>query len=169
MRYDHVVRSGLARSVRCAVLALVASCDPLSYGQRQQLAIGDGGATVDDAFMAFDDLPPPVDSPTEAGPDATIDAPPPILPDAMSDGMPDAMPDAMVDAGIDAAPTDGGPGDGSLTDALGPDARDPPGLPVGGSTDDTIQSFYACSTGDGASAVPLLLAISILALRRRRR
>jgi hypothetical protein len=196
------VRSGLARVLGCALFAAVASCDPLSYGERAQLAIGDGDIIVDDASVSLDDAPPPpVDSPvegptdasidagtdamidagtdamTDAGTDAMTDAGTDAMTDAGTDAMPDAPPDSMVDAAIPDAPvtppdavvdagvTDGGPGDGSLTDALGPDAREPPGLPVGGSHDDNIQSFYACSTGDGASALPLLLAI--LALRRR--
>jgi MYXO-CTERM domain-containing protein len=208
VRYAVSVRSGLARCFAAALISVVAGCDPLSYGEQVQLALGDGGIVVDDALVSFDDAPPPpVDAPVEGpadahvegpGPDAMVDAMPDAMVDAMVDAMPDAMvdampdamvdamPDAMVDAApmpmpdamidaapmpmpdaaVDAMPTDGGPGDGSLTDALAPDGRGP-GFPVGGSNDDEIQSFYACSTGEGASALPLLLAI--LALRRRRR
>lgn len=150
--------SGLARWLTGALIVLGA-CDPLSFSERAQRAIGDGGVAIDDAIVVVDDVAPPADSPVEGGPpDVLADAATPVVPDA-------SLPDAGVpDAG---PPGDGGPGDGSLTDALGPDARQPPGLPVGGSNDDQIHSFYACSTGDGASALPLLLAI--LALRRRRR
>jgi hypothetical protein len=213
------VPSGFAHRVCRALIVFVAGCSPLALDELSQLAIGDGGAIVDDSMVALDDAPMeggPVDAPIEGGgpdapdamPDAMIpDAPPDamVVPDAMEppDAPPDAMdpPDAMVpDAAIDAAVpdagvpdssvpdasvpdssvpdasvpdagvpdgglVDGGPGDGSLSDALNPDAREPPGLPVGGSNDDDIKSFYACSSGDGASALPLLLAI--LALRRR--
>ncbi len=162
MRYARGVPSGLARWLTGALIVL-AACDPLSFGERAQHAFGDGGVAIDDAVIVVDDVAPLADSPIEGGP-----------PDALADaGLPDTglpmpvVPDASLpDAGApDAPPGDGGPGDGSLTDALGPDAREQPGLPVGGSHDDQIHSFYACSTGDGASALPLLLAI--LALRRR--
>ncbi len=177
LRYAKGVPSGLAHWLGCALIVLATSCDPLSFGEEAHYAIvgdgGDGGATVDDTLVV-PDASPPIDMPTEGPPP---DASPPIdmptegpPPDAMVDAAPDAMVDAAPDASLppDAGPPgDGGPGDGSLSDALNPDARQPPGLPVGGSHDDEIHSFYACSTGDGASALPLLLAI--LALRRRRR
>lgn len=175
MRYARGVPSGLARWLTGALIVLGA-CDPLSFSERAQRAIGDGGVAIDDAVIVVDDVAPPADSPIEGGPpDVLADAPMEGGPDAVVDaGLPDAatpvVPDASLpDAGVPDAgpPGDGGPGDGSLTDALGPDARQPPGLPVAGSNDDQIHSFYACSTGDGASALPLLVAI--LALRRRRR
>lgn len=171
------MRSGLARCCWCALIAFVAGCDPLTFGESRQLAIGDGGIVmVDDALVDVDDAPPPADAPVEGAADAPTEGPPPdapmeggpdaALPDAAvpDAAVPDAaMPDAALpDAGV---PDDGGVVDGSLTDALAPDAPDRPGGSVSGAHEGRIQSFYACSTGDGASALPLLLAI--LVLRRR--
>lgn len=188
--------SGPAR-LGCALIVLASSCNPFSFGEHGQYGlVGDGAVAFDDTIIigpADTMVEGPTDTAVE-GPtdvpmvpeDAMADAMPDAdVPDAM--GVPDAaMPDAMIDAGVpDAAmppdappdasvppdgsvpPDDGGPGDGSLSDALPVDAREPPDLPVGGANGENIKSFYACSTGEGASALPLLLAI--LALRRRRR
>jgi MYXO-CTERM domain-containing protein len=165
------VPSGPARWLCAALIVLAAGCDPLAFGEHEQLALGDGGPATMDAFGELEDAPsPPVDMPIEGVADAPAEAIVDALPDATT--VPDAAtpPDAaVVDASVPPdALTDGGPGDGSLTDAL-PDAPDRPGLPGEGSHEDQIQSFYACSTGDSASAWPLGLALAILALRRRRR
>ncbi len=141
-----------------AALVILAGCDLSEYREISHygpIAIADASVALDDAVIALEDTMPVEDGPTDAIADATDP----------SMTMPDAMPDAMENSNSPPDGGDGGDGGVGAVDALGPDTPQPPGHPVGGSHDDTIQSFYACSTGDGASAVPLLLAI--LALRRR--